>query len=161
MVFTMPMTSRRAVLASVVGGGAGLALAGCFGRHEPPPPPKPHPLVGTLAGVQALVDLYEATTGAYGDLSDRLAPLLADHRAHLSAVRRAMGTPDPTASPTAGASPSASVASDPDAALVALEEAEKKGQADAVTACLSAPAEYAALVGSIAACRATHVEVFG
>lgn len=161
MVFTVPMTSRRAVLASVVGGGVGLALSGCFRRHEPPPTPKPHPLVGTLAGVQALVDLYGATIDAYSDLSDRLTPLLADHRAHLSAVRRAMGATDPTASPTASVSPSASVAADSDGALVALKAAEQKGRADAVAACLSAPAEYAALVGSIAACRATHVEVFG
>jgi hypothetical protein len=161
MVFTVPVTSRRAVLASVLGSGAGSALSGCFGGHEPPPPPKPHPLAATLVGVQAMVDLYEATSATYAELSDRLGPLLADHRAHLDAVRRAMGTPSPTASPTASASATASVPPDPDAALVALKAAEKKGQADASAACLSAPAEYAALIGSIAACRATHVEVFG
>jgi hypothetical protein len=160
MVFTVPMTSRRAVLASVLGTGAGLALSGCVGRRTPPPPPKPHPLVPTLVGVQALIDRYQATIAAYADLSDRLQPLLADHLAHRDAVRRAMGTPtSPGASPTESPSATASVADDADAALQALHDAEQAGQTEATTACLAAPPEFAALIGSIAACRATHVEV--
>jgi hypothetical protein len=159
MVFTVPMTSRRAVLASVVGGATGLALAGCRGSPRPAPSPTPHPLLPTLTGVLALIDLYQATIAAYPDLADRLGPLLADHQAHLEAVRRAMGVPSPTASPSA-ASPSASVApDDPDAAVAALHTAEQAGQASAQKACLAATAAYAALIGSIAACRATHVEV--
>jgi|SRR5579859_2371656 len=162
MVFTVPMTSRRAVLASVLGTGAGLVLSGCVGHKEPPAPAKPHPLVPTLAGVQALVDRYQATIPAYSDLSDRLQPLLADHLAHLDAVRRAMGTPASTsASPTESPSAAATVADDEGAALKALHDAEQAGQTEATTACLAAPAEYAALIGSIAACRATHVEVLG
>ena len=51
------------------------------------------------------------------------------------------------------------MADDPAAAVVALRAAEQAGQADASTACLAATAEHAALLGSIAACRATHVEV--
>jgi hypothetical protein len=160
MVFTVPMTSRRAVLASVLGGATGLALAGCRGSPRPAPSPTPHPLLPTLTDILALVDLYQATVAAYPDLADRLDPLLADHQTHLDAVRRAMGTPGPTASPSAAASPSASVqADDPDAAVAALHTAEQTGQASAQKACLAAPATYAALIGSIAACRATHVEV--
>jgi hypothetical protein len=159
MVFTVPMTSRRAVLASVVGAGAGVALGGCWGSGKPPGPPKPHPLAPTLAGVQAMVDRYQATVAAYPDLEQRLQPLLADHQAHLDAVRRAMGTPSPSASPSASASEAPSVAPDQAGAVAALKTAEQTGQADATKACLAAPAEYAALIGSIAACRATHVEV--
>ncbi|OLE21809.1 MAG: hypothetical protein AUG44_26465 [Actinobacteria bacterium 13_1_20CM_3_71_11] len=112
-----------------------------------------------LAGALALVDRYQATVAAYPDLAERLQPLLADHQAHVDALRRAMGTPSPTASPSAGGSAAPGVADDPAAAVVALRAAEQAGQADASTACLAAAAEHAALLGSIAACRATHVEV--
>ena len=46
-----------------------------------------------------------------------------------------------------------------DGAVTALKAAEQSGQTEAVTACLVASAQYAPLLGSIAACRATHVEV--
>jgi hypothetical protein len=42
--------------------------------------------------------------------------------------------------------------------LTALREAEERGRAAAATLCADAPADRAALVGSIAAARATHVE---
>ncbi|TML31994.1 MAG: hypothetical protein E6G35_03160 [Actinobacteria bacterium] len=158
MVFTVPVKTRRAVLASAVGAGAGLVVSGCWGRGAPAPP-KPNPLAPALAGALALVDRYQATVAAYPDLAERLQPLLADHQAHVDALRRAMGTPSPTASPSAGGSAAPGVADDPAAAVVALRAAEQAGQADASTACLAAAAEHAALLGSIAACRATHVEV--
>jgi len=158
MVFTVPMKSRRAVLVTAVGAGAGLVVSGCWGRSAPVTP-KPHPLAPALVGALALVDRYQATVATYPDLGERLQPLLADHQAHVEALRRAMGTPGPTASPSASASAAPSVATDPAAAVVALRTAEQAGQADATTACLAAAAEHAALLGSIAACRATHVEV--
>ena len=158
MVFTVPVKTRRAVLASAVGAGAGLVVSGCWGRGAPVPP-KPNPLAPALAGALALVDRYQATAAAYPDLAERLQPLLADHQAHVDALRRAMGTPSPTASPSADGSAAPGVADDPAAAVVALRAAEQAGQADASTACLAAGVEHAALLGSIAACRATHVEV--
>jgi hypothetical protein len=45
--------------------------------------------------------------------------------------------------------------------IAVLQAAERKGQQDAVTACLAAPTYRAALLGSIAACRATHLTVLG
>ncbi len=66
---------------------------------------------------------------------------------------------NPTGSASASAGATASAPDDQGAALTALRTAEQAGQADASTACLAAAAGYAALLGSIAACRATHVEV--
>ena len=164
MVFTVRMRSgeagRRAVLAGLAGGAAALALAGCPSTaNRPVGRPAPHPLTPMVAGTAALIDRYQATIGGYPDLGTRLQPLLTDHRAHLDALRAAMGTPVSSASPTASASASASVAADPAAALTALRAAEQAASADAAAACLAGPADHAALLGSISACRATHVEV--
>jgi hypothetical protein len=151
--------SRRAVLGGLVGTVAGAALAGCWPNSDKPkPPPAPHPLTPALGGTQALVEKYQATIAGYPDLAERLQPLLADHQAHLDALRKTMGLPAPSAA-ASGAAPSASVGADQDAAVAALKAAEQSGQTEAVTACLAASAPYAPLLGSIAACRATHVEV--
>jgi hypothetical protein len=166
MVFTVPMDvrpgtghPRRAVLATLVSAAAGTTLSGCWGSVRPAGPPKPHPLEPTLAGTLTLVGRYQTTISTYADLGERLGPLLENHRAHVDALRRAMGTPNPTGSPTVSASAAVSVAADPAAALAELRTAEQTGQTEASTACLAAAAEHAALLGSIAACRATHVEV--
>jgi hypothetical protein len=165
MVFTVPMqhrASRRDVLAGLAGTATSLALAGCWpGSGGPGTQPSPHPLTPVLAGTRALADRYRATIAGYPDLAVRLTPLLADHAAHVEALRRAMGTPDASGSPSAGASAAASLAPDQAGALAELHKAEQAGQADAVTACLAASADDAGLVGSIAACRATHLEVLG
>jgi hypothetical protein len=150
------------VLGGLAGTVAGAALAGCWPKSDKPAAhPTPHPLTPVAAGTQALLDRYQATIAGYPDLADRLQPLLADHRAHLDALRRAMGLPASSASATAPASASASpsVAADQDGALTALKDAEKAGQTAAATACLAAAAGHAPLLGSIAACRATHGEV--
>jgi hypothetical protein len=162
MVFTVPMEHgypRRVVLAALVGGGAGTALAGCWGTPRPTPSPTPHPLADTLAGTVALADRYQITIEAFPDLAEQLQPLLTEHRAHLDALRRAMGVPNPSGSPSASASSSVTPAPDQAAARTALRTAEQTGQSDATAACLASAAEYASLLGSIAACRATHVEV--
>jgi hypothetical protein len=149
------------VLGALVGTTVGAALAGCWPKSDPPASrPSPHPLTSAVAGTLALIDRYQATLAAYADLGTRLQPLLADHLAHSDALRQAMGVPSPTASPAASAGASASVPPDDQAgALAALRTAEEAGQAAATTACLSAAPEYAPLLGSIAACRATHAEV--
>jgi len=146
------------VLGGLAGTVAGAALAGCWPNStRKPSPPSPHPLTPALGGTQALVDRYQATIAGYPDLADRLQPLLADHQAHLAALRKAMGLPAPSASASVPAT--ASGAADQDAAVAALKAAEQSGRTEAVTACLAAPATHAPLLGSIAACRATHVEV--
>ncbi len=152
--------SRRALLTGLAGFAAGAALAGCWPlAKKPQAQPSAHPLTPTLAGTAALIDRYQATIAAVPDLAGRLQPLLADHQAHLNALRSAMGLPSPSPAPSGGAGPSASVAADAVAAVAALRTAEQAAQADAGRACLAAAAEHAALLGSITACRATHVEV--
>jgi hypothetical protein len=172
MVFTVPVrngggggrTTRRALLAGVAGAAGTVALTGCWpGRKSPAANPTPHPLTPVLAGTTALVGMYQAAITAYADLGDKLRPLLDDHRKHVEALRQAMGLAQPSGAASGSAAPSASagasVAPDPDAALKALHDAEQAGRTAAATACLAASNDDAALVGSIAACRATHVEV--
>jgi hypothetical protein len=163
MVFTVPMrlhATRREVLAGLAGSVTGLALAGCWpGSDKPAAQHSPHPLTPVLAGTNALAGLYRATIAGYPDLGERLTPLLADHEAHVEALHKAMGTPSAPASASPGASVTSSLAADSAGAVAALRKAEQTGQADAVTACLVAASDHAGLLGSIAACRATHVEV--
>lgn len=163
MVLTVPMQQhapRRAVLAGLAGAATGLALAGCWpASNEPAAKPGPHPLTPVLAGAVALTGRFQAAIAGFPDLAERLTPLLADHEAHVAALRQAMGTPSASASATPSGSAPASLAADSAGALAALLAAERTGQTDAVAACLAAAAEHAPLIGSIAACRATHVEV--
>jgi hypothetical protein len=80
-------------------------------------------------------------------LSARLTPLRDDHRAHVRALAREIGIPAPSPSPSAPADP---------ATVQALLAAEKDAQKDAQKACLEGPSYRAALLGSIAASRASH-----
>ncbi|MFY1633230.1 hypothetical protein ACN27F_08095 [Solwaraspora sp. WMMB335] len=69
------------------------------------------------------------------------------------------GTPRPGSSPTAPAAGQPQVPSDPAAALAALRSAEEAAAAAAAEACRAAPADRAALLGSITAARTCHIEV--
>jgi hypothetical protein len=84
-------------------------------------------------------------------LATRLTPLADDHRAHAAELARLIGTtlPSTVASAPAGAA---------DDTVATLRAAEQAAQKSAVAACRAAPAERAALLGSIAASRATHAE---
>jgi hypothetical protein len=163
--------SRRTVLRmAVLAGAAGLGSAGLVGctlggSGRPKPSPSPDPLAPVLTGTEALADLYAATVAAQPTLADRLDPLLAEHRAHVDALRVAMGlaTPSGSASP-ARATPTprgGQVPDDPAAALAAILGAERTAQASAVKDCLASRPEHAGLLGSIAASRACHLEVLG
>lgn len=73
------------------------------------------------------------------------------------------GSAAPTGSGATGARPSTTplptaVPSDPTTAVDQLVVLERYAQQAAAAACLSAPGYRAALLGSIAACRATHLE---
>jgi hypothetical protein len=163
MMFTVPMqphATRRGVLAGLAGSLTGLALTGCWpDSAEPAAQHSPHPLTPVLDDTNALAGLYRAAIAGYPDLAERLTPLLADHEAHLDALHKAIGTPGASASASPNASVTASLAPDSAGAVAALRKAEQAGQTDAVTACLAAASDHAGLLGSIAACRATHVEV--
>jgi hypothetical protein len=156
-----PGTTRRVLLITGLAGGVA-SLAGCRGSDDSGAGgSRAHPLQPTLAGALALVGRYDATIAAQPNLSGRLAPLRADHATHVEALNAAMGRATPSAIPSAGASgsPGPAVPTDTKAAVAALRAAEKTAQGDAAKTCISVPAQYAELLGSIAACRATHLEV--
>jgi hypothetical protein len=161
-----PPTTRRAFLGAASGGLAGLAwlgrlaalggLAGCdIGRPEPAPSPTPDALLPFLAATVALVARYDAAINAEPSLSARLTPLRDDHRAHVQALAREIGIPQPSGSPSNPTGPSGSAAPP---TLQGLITAEHDAQKDAEKACLEGPGYRAALLGSIAACRASHQE---
>jgi hypothetical protein len=87
-------------------------------------------------------------------LSEILTAVRDDHRAHATALAEATGrsVPKATAAP-------AEIPADRTAALALLTSAEKSARDEAVTACLSASARLTPLLASIAAARASHLEV--
>ncbi|SCG36424.1 hypothetical protein [Micromonospora inositola] len=146
--------------ALVVVGGAAVPLTGCdlFDRDDDKPPP-PDPLEPLAAESAALSARHRAAIAADPGLADRLSPIADAHQAHADELRRVIGRPAPSGAPsgTPGASGAADPA-DPADPLAGLREAERAGRDNAAKACAAAPAERAALLGSIAAARATHLE---
>ncbi len=146
--------TRRRVLGVTAGAAVSVtATAGCgLFDVEPEPAPEPDPLQPLLDQALALADAYERVAVAEPDLGERLAPLAADHRAHAAELTRVIGAERPSAAPGASAAP------DPGRSLKELRAAEQTAQRTAALSARTAPAERAGLVGSIAACRATHAE---
>jgi len=139
---------------------AAWALPGCgLLGEDPAPPPEPDPLTPLLAGTLALVARYDTALVALADLTDRLTPIRQAHVTHAADLAKLIGIPASSGSPTPGASGSpAGSPADARGTLAALRTAEQSGQRDAAAACLAAPAARAALLGSIAAARASHAE---
>ncbi|MGS2614648.1 hypothetical protein ACVCAH_08975 [Micromonospora sp. LZ34] len=137
-------------------GGAVAPLTGCdLLDRDDDSAPGPDPLAPLVEESLRLAAGHRAAAAAHPALADRLTPIAEAHQAHAAELARVIGTPLPSApAPT----PSDPAATDPDAALAALREAERAGRETATKACAAAPAERAALLGSIAAARATHVE---
>ena len=154
-------TSRRTFLRGVAGlvgaAAAGAALTGCGifgGGGGPEPPDQPQPLLDFLAATSALADRYDATISEIPALIGSLTPIRDAHRAHVKALADALATTTPKSAPPATQPPS-----DGPSAMAALVAAEKIARDDAIAACLAAAPRYASLLGSIAAARATHLEV--
>lgn len=157
--------TRRAVLMTAIGGGALAGAAGCGllggGDSDTGSSSKPNPLLPALAGTLALIDTYTATVAAQPTLAGKLDPLLTDHRAHVTALRAAIGgsAPAATGPATGSPSPGGTVPDDPAEALAAVRSVERAARDATVRDCLAAEPPYASLLGSIAACRSCHLEV--
>lgn len=151
--------SRRAVLragALLALGGAAAPLTGCeLLDRDTAPDPLPDPLEPLVTGALDLAARHRAALGADPGLADRLTLIADAHQAHATELARVIGMTLPSAPPGV---PPAIGADDRADALAALRDAEQQGREAAAKACADAPAERAALVGSIAAARATHVE---
>ncbi|WP_428983093.1 hypothetical protein [Phytohabitans maris] len=151
------------MLAAAVGAAVLGPISGCglFGdEEEKAPPPAPDPLAPLLTEALSLAGQHEAAITAFPVLADRLTPVAQAHREHATALTKVIKAPAPSAS--ASPDPSASPTppgGDAKSTLAALRSAEVKGQKSAAQACQAAPADRAALLGSIAAARATHLEV--
>ncbi|MEU5939206.1 hypothetical protein ABZ807_08430 [Micromonospora sp. NPDC047548] len=142
--------------ALLTAGGTTLPLTGCdlFDRAEPTPPPDPlEPLAGES---RELAARHRAAVAADPGLADRLTPIADAHAAHAEEIQRLIGRPAPSGSPAPSAT---GPAADRDGLLAGLREAEQRGRESAAKACVAAPGERAAVLGSIAAARVTHVEV--
>ncbi|MBG6067325.1 hypothetical protein IW248_003612 [Micromonospora ureilytica] len=152
--------SRRKLLSAgalLVLGGAVMPLTGCdlFDRDDQPTPPPPDPLRPMVDESLALAAAYRASAIAHPELADRLNPIAETHTTHATELARVIGVTVPSA---ASAAPTSAPAADPNGARAALRALEKTAQQSATAACAAAPAERAALLGSIVAARATHQE---
>lgn len=151
------------MLTAAVGAVVVYPMAGCglFGdEDEKAQPPAPDPLAPLLAEALSLAGQHEAAMAAFPVLAERLTPVAETHREHVAALTKVIKAPEPSASASPGTTASsAPPAGDAKATLAALRAAEQKGQKTAAQACQAAPPERAALLGSIAAARATHLEV--
>ncbi|MEV2240511.1 hypothetical protein [Micromonospora sp. NPDC049891] len=151
--------SRRAVLragALLALGGAAAPLTGCGLLDRDEQPPQPDPLAPLLDESLRLAAGLRSAATAHPDLADRLLPLAESHEAHAAELARLTGVATASATPTA--TPSGPPPVDGTAALAALRQSERAGRESAIRACAAAPAERAALLGSVAAARATHLE---
>ncbi|MDG4785663.1 hypothetical protein O7626_06915 [Micromonospora sp. WMMD1102] len=149
---------RAAGLVALAGVAGPLTGCGLFGG-EPDPPPAPDPLAPLITGALDLAARYEAAVTAFPELADRLRPVAEAHRAHAAELARVTGTALPSASASAPTPGTGTPAGSSGQALGELREAERQGRDAAAKATAEAPASRAALVGSIAAARATHLEV--
>lgn len=156
--------SRRAALrGAALTAVAAAPLTGCDLFDRRPAPKRPDPLAPLISDALDLAARYEATVAGYPDLAERLTPVAQAHRAHAAELARVAGTAVPSApaggSGTAGSPAAQPSTSDVKTALAALRAAEQQGREAIGKACLDAPERRAALLGSIAAARATHLEV--
>jgi hypothetical protein len=153
--------SRRSVLrAALTAAAVAIPVTGCdLLDRRPEPTPSEDPLTPLINGALDLANRYDAAIAARPDLAERLAPVAQAHRAHAAELAKVTGTPVP--SPTGSPSTADLAGADANTTLTALRAAEQSGWEAAVNACLAAPDDRAALLGSIAAARATHLEVLG
>lgn len=144
--------SRRRVLrvgALLTLGGAVPSLTGCDPFNQEPPP---DPLAPMVDEALVLAAAYRDAATAHPTLAGRLTPITEAHAAHAAELARITKVALPSATPTS------STPANSDATLTGLRERERAAGESATRACLAAPVERAALLASIAAARASHLE---
>jgi hypothetical protein len=157
---------RRAVLR----GGAALlaaAAAGCdllpgaTSGAGPAPEPDPDVVLADEAAARErrLLAAYDAALVRDPALAERLAPLRAEHAAHLAALGVA-DPPGPSASP-APAVPSPPLPAAPGALLPALADLERTTSTAHAGAAVRSGRGLAAVLASLAASEASHVVALG
>ena len=151
--------TRRGFLRGLLGvtGAAGVGLAaGCdLLGSSAAQPPAPDPLLPFLADTTALLARYNLALVQVPALAPVITNVRDAHREHAIALAKAINGPTPGASSSTTSGPPQDRAT----VLAALVEAETKARDAAVDACLKTTPRLAPLVGSIAAARATHLEI--
>jgi hypothetical protein len=137
-----------------------LAVSGCRrpeGLAAPPPlSADVRSLFAAVAAEENLISLYQRTMAAYSGLAPTLAPLLAEHWAHLAQLRNRIIEPPGKAIPgkATSAPPIPATRAGAVAGLAAAERAANTAQLRRLA---GAAPSLAQLYASIAASEATHV----
>jgi hypothetical protein len=157
------MLSRRQLLAaSPTTLPLFLALSACKGPAVLSAPPTVSPQTQTLlhaaTAEQNLIWIYNKAIAAYSGLAPTLAPLRAEHEAHLTQLRaRVIEPPGKQVPSAAGAKPA--LAASQAAVLAQLRTAEQAAVTTLMSRLGGASPSLAQLCASIAASEATHVSV--
>jgi hypothetical protein len=157
------MLSRRQLLAaSPTTLPLFLTLSGCKGPAVLSAPPTVSPqtqaLLHAVTAELNLIWIYNKAMAAYSGLAATLAPLRAEHEAHLARLRdRVIEPPGKRVPDTVTARPA--VAATRDAALAQLRAAEQAAVKTLMSRLNGASPSLAQLYASIAASEATHVSV--
>ena len=158
------MLSRRQLLAASPTLPLFLTMSGCKGPAVLSAPPTVSPQTQTLLhAVTAelnLIWIYNKAMASYSGLAATLAPLRAEHEAHLAQLRgRVIEPPGKQAPDTVTAKPP--LGSTQAAALAQLRTAEQAAVMAMMGRLNGASPSLAQLYASIAACETTHVSVLG
>jgi hypothetical protein len=159
------MLSRRQLLvASPTTLPLFLTLSGCKGPAVLSAPPlvsqQTQVLLHAVTAEQNMIWIYATVMSAYSGLAATLAPLRAEHEAHLAKLRaRVVEPPGKQAPATVPERPA--VAATQAGALAQLRAAEQAAVTAQMNRLAAAPASLAQLYASIAACESTHVSVLG
>jgi hypothetical protein len=139
-----------------------LALSACKGpavlSGPPPVSSQTQTLLHAVTAELNLIWIYKKTMAAYSGLGPTLAPLLAEHEAHLARLRaRVIEPPGKQAPDTATARPA--IGPTERAALAQVKQAEQAAVAAQLGRLAGASPSLAQLYASIATSEATHVTV--
>ena len=137
-----------------------LALSACKGpavlSGPPPVDPQTQTLLHAVTAELNLIWIYNKTMAGYSGLRPTLAPLLAEHQAHLARLRaRVVEPPGKKVSDTVTARPA--VAATASGALAQLRDAEQTAVGVLLSHLGGASPSLAQLYASIATSEATHV----
>ncbi|HEY6492100.1 MAG TPA: hypothetical protein VIZ43_02425 [Trebonia sp.] len=157
------MLSRRQLLAaSPTTLPLFLALSACKGPAVLGAPPSVSPqtqtLLRALTAEQNLIWIYNTAIASYSALEPTLAPLRAEHEAHLTKLRaRVIEPPGKTVPSAVTAKPA--LGATREAVLAQLRAAEQTAVTTLMSRLDGASPSLAQLYASIAASEATHVSV--
>ena len=137
-----------------------LALSACKGpavlSGPPPVAPQTETLLRAVTAELNLIWIYNKTMAEYSALGPTLAPLLAEHQAHLAKLRaRVIEPPGKKTPDTVTARPS--IGATTTAALTQLRDAEQAAVGPLLGRMVGASPSLAQLYASIATSEATHV----